>query len=60
MTYDKPSELPPDKPRSDQGHLPTELLPGAPPLVGTMPVWDPRELKHPQPIPPTQAAIGGS
>jgi hypothetical protein len=55
----KPAELPQDAPRGDQGHLPKELLPGAPPLVGTMPVWDIRELKHPQPDPPTQAAIGG-
>jgi hypothetical protein len=55
----EPSELPEDAPRDDQGHLPPELLPGAPPLVGTMPVWDIRELKHPQPEPPIQAAIGG-
>jgi hypothetical protein len=46
-----PAELPEDAPRDDQGHLP--------PLVGTMPVWAPRELKHPQPDPQTQAAIGG-
>jgi hypothetical protein len=55
----KPAELPRDAPRDDQGHLPTELLPGAPPMIGTMPVWSPKELAHPQPDPPTQAAIGG-
>jgi hypothetical protein len=55
----KPAELPRDAPRDDQGHLPTELLPGAPPMVGTMPVWNIKDLKHPQPDPPTQAAIGG-
>jgi hypothetical protein len=67
LTYDKPTDLPRDRPANqprpddddDTGNLPLELLPGAPPLVGTMPVWDPQDLEHPQPVPPTQVGTGG-
>jgi hypothetical protein len=41
------------------GDLPPELERRTPPPLGTMPVWDIKDLKHPQPVPPTQAAIGG-
>jgi hypothetical protein len=41
------------------GDLPPELESRAPPPLGTMPVWNIKDLKHPQPVPPTQAAIGG-
>jgi hypothetical protein len=41
------------------GALPPELERRTPPPLGTMPVWNIKDLKHPQEIPPTPSAIGG-
>jgi hypothetical protein len=62
-------DTPTGKPPSSYGNVPTSYvrarsegadnLPGGPPELGDHPVFDPAELAHPQPEPPTPSAIGG-
>jgi hypothetical protein len=58
--------LEPDLRESDPGTYPDNRRPDThdplneAPSIGTMPVWNIRDLKHRQPVPPTQAAFGGS